>query len=101
MELCYIKPKGGDYLYSSSEHFLEGEDNKSERTVLENWMKHFKVDFHKDVHCSGHASKEDIGRMVQSIQPKILVPMHTDSAKEFRKMHPDIRIPQKGKRMIF
>lgn len=99
MELCYIKPKNAAYVYSSSEHFLEGEDNKAERTVLEHWMKHFGVTFHKDVHCSGHASKQDIEAMVKEINPKMLIPIHTDSAEEFRKIHPNMRLPEKGKTM--
>jgi ribonuclease J len=99
MELCYLKPKNGDYIYSSSEHFLEGEDNEDERVVLENWMKHFGVKFHKNVHCSGHASKEDIEKMVKQIKPKILVPMHTQSAKEFMKLHANVLIPEKEKRI--
>jgi len=99
MELCYIKPKNADYVYSSSEHFLEGEDNKAERTVLENWMKHFKVTFHKDIHCSGHASKHDIEEMVKEIKPNLLIPMHTVSADEFRKIHANVLVPEKGKKM--
>jgi len=99
MELCYIKPKNADYVYSSSEHFLEGEDNKAERTVLENWMKHFKVTFHKDIHCSGHASKHDIEEMVREIKPNLLIPMHTVSAEEFKKIHANVLVPEKGKKM--
>ena len=95
MELCYIKPKNADYIYSSSEHFLEGEDNKKEKEVLENWMKHFKVKFHM-AHCSGHASRQDIEEMVKAVKPAILIPIHTDSAMEFKKMHTDVRVPEKG-----
>jgi len=98
MELCYIKPKNADYIYSSSEHFLEGEDNRKEKEVLENWMKHFKVKFHV-AHCSGHASRQDIEEMIGAVKPKLLIPMHTEGAAEFGKFHANVRIPEKGKRM--
>ena len=98
MELVYIRPKNADYIYSSSEHFLEGEENEAEKTVLENWMKHFGVKFHK-AHCSGHASKEDLARAVKAINPKVLVPIHTERAEDFKGLHPNVKIPEAGKEM--
>jgi len=98
MELVYIQPKNADYIYSSSEHFLEGEENEAERTVLENWMKHFGVQFHK-AHCSGHASKEDLAHIIKAINPKILIPIHTEKAEDFKKLHVNVRLPEKEKTM--
>ncbi|MBM3229723.1 hypothetical protein FJZ26_04795, partial [Candidatus Parvarchaeota archaeon] len=98
MELIYIRPKNADYIYSSSEHFLEGEENEAERTVLENWMKHFGVTFHK-AHCSGHASKEDLADLIKAISPKLLIPIHTEKAEDFKKLHMNVRIPGIGKTM--
>lgn len=34
IELIYIKPKDAEYVYSLSEHFLEGEDNEAMRRVF-------------------------------------------------------------------
>ena len=98
MELVYIQPKNADYIYSSSEHFLEGEENEAERTVLENWMKHFGVTFHK-AHCSGHASKEDLAQVIKAINPKLLIPIHTEKAEDFKGLHANVKIPQKEKTM--
>ena len=98
MELVYIQPKNADYLYSSSEHFLEGEENEAERTVLENWMKHFGVQFHK-AHCSGHASKDDLAFVVKTVNPKLLIPIHTEKAEDFRGLHANVRVPEKEMRM--
>ncbi|MBU0586299.1 MBL fold metallo-hydrolase [Candidatus Micrarchaeota archaeon] len=89
MELVYIQPKNADYIYSSSEHFLEGEDNEKERKVLENWMEHFKVKFHK-AHCSGHASRKDLEGAIKAINPKILIPIHTQNAGDFQGFHKNI-----------
>ncbi|MDD5069074.1 MAG: MBL fold metallo-hydrolase, partial [Candidatus Pacebacteria bacterium] len=35
MELVYIRPKNADFIYSMSEHFLEGEENEKQKEVLE------------------------------------------------------------------
>ena len=99
MELVYIQPKDADYIYSSSEHFLEGEENKDERRVLENWMTHFGVKFHK-AHCSGHASKADIENMVKEIAPQIVIPIHTQNPENFKGLGPKCLAPEKGKEII-
>ena len=96
LELVYIQPKNADYIYSSSEHFLEGEENEAERTVLENWMKHFGVKFHK-AHCSGHISRKELEQVIHAMNPKILIPIHTERAADFRNLHTNVIIPEKGK----
>jgi len=98
VELVYIQPKNAEYIYSSSEHFLEGEEKEAERTVLENWMKHFNVRFHK-AHCSGHVSKKDLEYIIKEINPEMLIPMHTNRAEDFRNLHKNVRIAEKEKRM--
>jgi ribonuclease J len=94
-ELVHIKPEGADFIYSSSEHFYEGEDNEEQRRVWENWMEHFGIEFHK-AHCSGHASKEDIANMIEAIDPEMLIPVHTNVPEEFKKLHGNVIIPEKG-----
>ena len=98
MELVYLQPKDADFVYSMSEHFYEGEDNEEQRTIWENWMKHFKIKFHK-LHSSGHASGKDLAEFIKTVNPKILIPVHTQNAEEFKKIHPHVKIPQKGERM--
>ncbi len=95
MELVYLQPKNADYIYSSSEHFLEGEENKDMRRTLENWLSHFKIAFHK-AHCSGHASKKDIEYAIKKINPDILIPIHTQCPEEFAKIHDNVLIPKNG-----
>jgi mRNA degradation ribonuclease J1/J2 len=95
MELVYIQPKDADFIYSMSEHFLEGDDNESQRNVWENWMKHFGIRFHK-VHSSGHASQSDILSFIKQLDPKTTIPIHTQHPEEFGKSGCDIRIPKKG-----
>ncbi|MBN2121556.1 MBL fold metallo-hydrolase [Candidatus Micrarchaeota archaeon] len=95
MELVYLQPKDAHFIYSSSEHFLEGEGNEEEKKRWEAWMGHFGIEFHK-AHCSGHASKEDLGEMIKEINPEILIPIHTSKPEEFLKLHKNVRIPKKG-----
>jgi ribonuclease J len=98
IELVYLQPKNADFIYSSSEHFYEGEDNEEQRTVWENWMKHFGINFHK-AHCSGHASRDDIIETVKKINPKVLIPVHTQAHDEFSKIHKNVKFPEKNMKM--
>ena len=98
MELVYLQHEKADYIYSSSEHFLEGDENKQKRTVLENWLNHFGIKYHH-AHCSGHASKKDLIDIIKKIKPNILIPIHTQNPKEFEKIHSELLIPIKGETM--
>jgi ribonuclease J len=93
-ELVCIKPKNADFIYSSSEHFYEGEDNEEQRNVWENWMNHFGIAFHK-AHCSGHACRDDLVRMIETIKPYVLIPVHTNVPEEFKKYHDNVILPVK------
>jgi len=96
MELIYIQPKDSDFIYSSSEHFLEGEENEDQTKVMMNWMKHFGIKFHI-AHCSGHIDKESLEHVIKEINPKILIPIHTQNAKDFETLHKNVILPQKNK----
>lgn len=100
MELVYVNPKKADYIYSTSESYLEGEENKDQRRVLENWLMHFGIAFHK-AHCSGHAGKGDLEYAVRKINPKTLIPIHTQNPEEFRKIHDHVIIPKRGETINF
>ena len=91
IEMVYIQPKKADFIYSSSEHFYEGEENEAERTIWQNWMNHFGITFHK-AHCSGHASKEDLFNAVKKINPKKLIPIHTQAPEEYKHVHKNVII---------
>lgn len=97
MELVYIQPENAHFIYSSSEHFLEGEGNEEEKERWDTWMKHFGVEFHHgEAHCSGHASREDLEAMIKEINPEILIPIHTSKPEEFLKLHGNVIIPKKN-----
>jgi ribonuclease J len=98
MEFIYVQPHNADYIYSSSESFLEGEENKDQRRVLDNWLNHFGITLHK-AHCSGHAGKSDLEYAIKAINPDILIPIHTQNPEEFKKIHGDVRIVRRGEKV--
>ncbi|MFX1593787.1 MAG: MBL fold metallo-hydrolase RNA specificity domain-containing protein [Promethearchaeota archaeon] len=95
--LLDIKLKGGTYIYSSSEAFEEESEYPFIR--LYNWLNFFnfnivgfdvveediriKPQFMKGYHASGHVSKSDLIKVIDTIDPDILIPVHTDYPEWF------------------
>ena len=61
-------------------------------------MKHFGVKFHK-AHCSGHVSRKELIGVIKTINPKVLIPIHTERANDFKEFHGNVKIPEKEKMM--
>lgn len=79
--LVDIKPKDAIWIKSSCEPFSEEMELDEERK--KNWLEHFKIkEFF--AHASGHASGNEIRKMVKDINPKILITIHTEHPKMFR-----------------
>lgn len=87
--LIDIRPQGGTYIYSSSEAYNEEQEMDLRR--LHNWLDHFGLDKRglpdesgkvpegqRGFHSSGHASALELADMVKRIQPRWLVPIHTE-----------------------
>jgi len=80
-ELIDVKPSSsGDFIYSMSEPFSE-EDIASE--VMHNWLKHFGLRFHQ-IHASGHCPTKDLVKIVNTIKPKKIIPIHTEHPEMFK-----------------
>ncbi len=108
--LLDIVPKGGTYVYSSSEPYSEEQVIDFRR--LWNWLELFglrvrgfemrgdealepKVE--KGFHASGHASMTDLMRIIERISPEIVIPVHTEDASAFKNLRGvEVIIPQKG-----
>jgi ribonuclease J len=95
VEMAHIRPENADYIYSSSEHFLEGEENYKMKTAMNNWLEHFDITLHK-AHCSGHAAPSDIKKMVKRVKPDTIIPIHTLNPEKFKDFCGDIRIVGQG-----
>jgi len=94
--LIDIQPSGGRYIYSASEAFSEEQMIDIDR--LANWLKHFGMEGvglpcrdldgkprpeEAGLHASGHASPDDLLRLVREVAPKTLIPVHTESPGYF------------------
>jgi ribonuclease J len=96
--LLDINPQNGTYIYSSSEAFEE--ESEFDFTRLNNWLQYFnfkiygfeivkegdkeKPKFTKGFHASGHASKKDLMWAIDTIDPDIIIPVHTDNPEWFK-----------------
>ncbi|MFX1503523.1 MAG: MBL fold metallo-hydrolase RNA specificity domain-containing protein [Promethearchaeota archaeon] len=96
--LLDIQPNQGTYIYSSSEAFEE--ESEFDFIRLYNWLNHlgFKIfgfeiieesgrikpKFMEGYHASGHASKSDLIKTIETIDPEIIIPVHTDYPEWFR-----------------
>ncbi|MCS7106129.1 MAG: MBL fold metallo-hydrolase, partial [Candidatus Aenigmarchaeota archaeon] len=94
-ELIDLKPSlGSCYIYSTSEPHNEEQEIDFERML--NWVKHFKLNF-KQAHASGHASRDEIIEIAREINPKKIIPIHTQNQKEFKKIFRNVLFVRKGK----
>jgi ribonuclease J len=95
-ELIEIEPVPGSvYIYSSSEAY--DEEQCADMARLRNWLLHFGIlplgvpdpetgkplKGEDDFHASGHASAFDLLELIRIIDPKILIPIHTEFPRFF------------------
>ena len=69
-------------IYSQWRGYLEKEDYKDQYWKLRKLINEDVVNLHY-VHTSGHATVEDLKRLVTAIKPKRVIPIHTEYPKEF------------------
>ncbi|MDP3062205.1 MAG: MBL fold metallo-hydrolase RNA specificity domain-containing protein [Chloroflexota bacterium] len=85
--LIDIEPHGAHYIYSTSE--AHSEEQKIDLERLRRWIAHFQMTFVGDpdvergFHASGHASGDELLAMIRAVQPRILVPVHTQQPERF------------------
>lgn len=94
-ELIDIQPAGGTYIYSSSEAFNEEMHIDLDR--LRNWIRHFNLRLVGDpgdregrgrepgFHASGHIHGPGLAEFVETIKPKVLIPVHSEDRSFFEK----------------
>ena len=89
-ELTDVLPEPGSlFIRSKSEPFEEGDVQEE---VLRNWIEWFKLDFHQ-AHASGHASMREIFSAVKEIDPKLVIPVHTEHPDLFARCGTSLRCP--------
>ena len=96
-ELVDIMPEpGSTFIRSKSEPF---EEDDVQDEVLMNWVEFLKLDF-VQAHASGHASMQEIFGMVKEINPKRVVPVHTEHPELFSKLPQKILKPEPLRRFV-
>ena len=96
-ELIDIKPEPGKamYIHSVTEPF--NEEMLSDRQITKNWLDHFKILYDESFddlynnpfHVSGHASGNDLLKMIREISPDVLYPIHTEHGDLFDVLEDD------------
>ncbi|MEI7641211.1 MAG: MBL fold metallo-hydrolase [bacterium] len=84
-QLIDIKPNKGTFIYSMSEHYLDGEGFEAKKDCLQNWLEHFGLKF-EQIHCSGHADATGVQKMLNGVNAKTVIPVHTEGATAFKDM---------------
>ncbi len=103
--LIDIAPRGGVYIYSSSE--AHNEEQQVDLWRLRNWVNHFEMTFasERGLHASGHASVPELLSLIERISPRVLVPIHTENpgyfADNLQGKGIEVRIPAYGEKMSF
>ncbi|MDP3014170.1 MAG: hypothetical protein Q8M92_08025, partial [Candidatus Subteraquimicrobiales bacterium] len=107
--LLDVMPEGGIYIYSTSEAFTEEQEIDVQR--LKNWLDFFgmkpvgfevngkEIKFLPGFHSSGHISGEEIVKIVQTIGPQTVIPVHTERPELFVKYLGDktkVILPEEG-----
>lgn len=102
VNLLDLEISKGAYIYSTSEAYTEEQEFDIKR--LFNWIKFFNLDifgieiygndfkFTGNYHSSGHASFDDIIWMINEIDPKYIMPVHTENIGEFIKIFGEKRV---------
>lgn len=115
-ELIEIDPAPGAlYIYSSSEAF--DEEQRFDIIRLRNWLDLFQMtpvgvpdpetgkpaEDERGFHASGHITGPDLLRLIDTIDPQTVVPVHTESLDFFvRNIDPSrLRIPERGTPLVF
>jgi len=60
---------------------IPGEINIKNREILESKLRKAKVRIFKDIHASGHASREDHREFIKMLKPQHIIPSHIDSER--------------------
>lgn len=93
-ELCYrASPCKIDFILSKSEPF--NEEMVFSFDKLLNWLAFYDCRRYYQIHVSGHASAEELRRMIEQANPTTVVPVHTKHPELFRDWHDRVLIPSR------
>ncbi|HIQ29900.1 MAG TPA: MBL fold metallo-hydrolase [Candidatus Caldiarchaeum subterraneum] len=104
LELARIKPPAGSpFVLSTSEP--HNEEQMLEMEKLMNWINLFNMRYNH-LHASGHASASELIQIIENIQPRRIIPIHTEKPMLFREYLKNteaetrITIPKTGEEIL-
>ncbi|MEM4573183.1 MAG: MBL fold metallo-hydrolase [Candidatus Caldarchaeum sp.] len=98
--LSDIKPdRDSPFVLSTSEP--HSEEQVLEMDKVENWAELLGLRLFR-IHASGHASQQALLKIVEEIDPRKVVPVHTEHPEHFTKLMPgrEILTPEPGKPLL-
>jgi ribonuclease J len=119
-ELPSLMPgEGSIYLYSSSE--AHNEEQEMDFWRLHHWLRHFRIrgvglpeevepskwelsKGERGLHASGHAIGPELLDLIQQINPRVLIPVHTEKPEYFQQLEGigiKVRIAKEGETLSF
>ena len=99
-QLIDIKPvPGSKYLRSITEPFSDEMRLDAER--VHNWLDLLKLELHgmgseDKLHASGHASGREVRETLMQINPKMIIPVHTEKPDHLKQHFENITLPKYG-----
>jgi hypothetical protein len=57
---------------------------------------HFGLYPYTQIHASGHLNYDEIREVVETVEPKVLIPVHTQHPEVFENFHDNVILPEKG-----
>ncbi|MCD6341510.1 MAG: hypothetical protein J7L83_01450, partial [Thaumarchaeota archaeon] len=84
LELAQIKPKPGSRIIVSTSE-PHDEEQEIEWSKFERWVRLLRLDL-RNVHSSGHADRESLIEIINEINPRKLIPVHTENPHEFQRL---------------
>ena len=94
--LCYLKSfarkmsfENGLLVYSFWSGYRETESMKQFLSECEKMGLKIVT-----LHTSGHADENTIKKLIETVNPKVLIPIHTENAQRFREIVPNLIIEE-------
>ncbi|MFO8020720.1 MAG: ribonuclease J [Promethearchaeia archaeon] len=113
--LLDIKPDTGMYIHSSSEAFTE--ESEFDFVRFYHWLDRFGFQVHgmsmkavngtetpmftEGYHSSGHVNKDGLRWAIDTIDPDLIIPVHTEEPEWFQREFDDVVLPVEGKKLEF
>jgi len=99
-QLIDVKPvEGSKYLRSVTEPFSDEMRLDAER--VQNWLDLFKLDLYgmeseDKLHASGHASGPELNDLINRVEPKVVMPIHTEHPVLFQDFSAKVKNVERG-----